>query len=241
MRFHFLVVSAIIWILFTGTGFAQTFTGTLDGYWSYNTNTPAFQLNSFRAFDIHDQAFSLNYGELAVAYKPKDVGFRVDVGFGDAADIVLRNTGDSQTWRHIQQAYLTGTHGKFTVDFGKWVTPIGAEVIETKDNWNYTRGLLFTFATPFYHFGARGTFVADERATVAGYVVNGWNNVRDQNLQSFTATAQFPWSDLTLWTEYRRDWSTESIFNKTQGEDSSVLDNQNTITFGLTYVFETAR
>ena len=97
----------IIWILFTGTGYAQTFTGTLDGYWSYNTNTPAFQLNSFRAFDIRAQAFSLNYGELAVAYKPNDVGFRVDVGFGDAADIVLRNTGDSQTWRHIQQSFPT--------------------------------------------------------------------------------------------------------------------------------------
>jgi Putative beta-barrel porin-2, OmpL-like. bbp2 len=358
MRFHFLVFSAIIWLLFTGTGFAQSFTGTLDGYWSYNTNTPAFQLNSFRAFDIHDQAFSMNYGELAVAYKPKDVGFRVDVGFGDAADIVLRNTGDSQTWRHIQQAYITGTHGKFTVDFGKWVTPIGAEVIETKDNWNYTRGFLFTFAAPFYHFGARGTYIAGSKATLSGYVVNGWNNVREnndtksvgiegvftpvekvsvttnvligrenlvafgipstgdgyrqlfdgvltykptqraslmanynytrdkamgpgvfwqgiaaygklkanervtfasryewfgdnhnafrtginQNLQSFTATAQFPWSDLTLWAEYRRDWSTEAIFNKTQGtEDSSVLDNQNTITFGLTYVFQTAR
>ena len=32
MRFHILVVSAVIWLLFTGTGYAQTFTGTLDGY-----------------------------------------------------------------------------------------------------------------------------------------------------------------------------------------------------------------
>jgi hypothetical protein len=105
MRIHILVVSAVIWILLAGTAFAQTFTGTLDGYWSYNTNRTGF----------------------------------------------------------------------------------------------------------------------------------------NQDLQSFTATAQFPWSDLTLWTEYRRDWSTEAVFNKTQGEDSSVRDNQNTITFGLTYVFETAR
>jgi hypothetical protein len=354
MRFHFLVVSAVIWILFTGTGYAQTFTGTLDAYASYNTNTPAFRLNSFRAFDIHDQTFSMNYGELAIEYKPKDVGFRVDVGFGDAADVVIRNTGDSQTWRNIQQAYLTGTHGNFTVDVGKWVTPVGAEVIETKDNWNYTRGLLFTFATPFYHFGARGTYVTGENATVSGYVVNGWNNVREnnnsksvgfegvfkpvskvglttnvligrenhedfgvpstgdgyrqlfdgivtyapvqrvsfmanynytrdkatgpgvfwqgvaaygkvkaserltlasryewfgdnhnafrtginQNLQSFTATAQIPWSDFTLWSEYRRDWSNVDIFNTTDGlENSSVVDNQNTITIGLTYVF----
>jgi hypothetical protein len=67
MRFHFLAVSAIIWVLFAETAFAQTFTGTLDGYWSYNTNTAAFQLNCFRAFDIDDQAFSMNYGEVAVS------------------------------------------------------------------------------------------------------------------------------------------------------------------------------
>jgi len=353
MRYHFLVVSAVIWILFTGTGYSQTFTGTLDGYWSYNTNTPAFQLNSFRAFDVHDQSFSLNYGELAVSYKPKDVGFRVDFGFGDAAEIVNRNPADKITWRNFQQAYITGTKDRFTVDFGRWVTPIGAEVVETKDNWNYSRGLLFTFAKPFTAFGARGTYVAGENATLTGYVVNGWDNVREnntaksvgvvgvfkpaskvvlttnalfgkegrdqfgtpppadgtrqlfdgivtyaphsrvslmanydytrdtslgpgvfwqgvaaygkirasekltiasryewfgddhnafrtglnQNLQSFTATAQIPWSDLTLWGEYRRDWSSIPIFNKTEGEDTSLLDNQNTITFGLTYVF----
>jgi len=353
MRFYILVVSAVIWILSTGTAYSQTFTGTLDGYWSYNTNTPAFRLNSFRAFDVHDQSFSFNYGEIAVDYKPRDVGFRVDVGFGDAAEISTRNPADKLIWHNIQQAYMTGTKDRFTVDFGKWVTPIGAEVIETKDNWNYSRGLLFTYAVPFYHFGIRGTYIAGKNATVAGYVVNGWDNVREnntaksvgvvgvfkpirkivlktnalfgkegrdqfgtppppagsrqlydgvvtftpidrvslmanydytrdtslgpgvfwqgvaayakvkaseslnvasryewfgdshnafrtgnnENLQSFTATAQIPWSDLTLWGEYRRDWSTMAIFNKTEGEDTSLLNNQNTITFGLTYVF----
>jgi hypothetical protein len=29
------------------------------------------------------------------------------------------------------------------------VTPLGAEMIETKDNWNYSRSLLFALAIPY--------------------------------------------------------------------------------------------
>ena len=182
MRLRFLVVSMIVLALSAGTGYAQTFTGTIDGYWSYNGNTPVQggqRVNVGRAFDLYDQAFSLNYGELAVDYKPNNVGLRVDVGFGDAAEVVHYN--EVNIWRHIQQAYITGTSGKFTLDFGKFVTPFGAEVIETKDNLNYTRGFVFTLGIPFYHMGGRATYAASDKVSIAGYVVNGWDNVKDNN------------------------------------------------------------
>ena len=360
MRLRFLVVSLVVLALSAGTGYAQTFTGTVDGYWSYNSNTPdnpvGSHTNSFRAFDFRDQTFSMNYGELAVDYKPNDIGLRVDFGFGDAANVVHAFEPAGQNlWRHIQQAYLTATKGKLTADFGKFVTPIGAEVIETKDNWNYSRGILFTWAIPFYHFGARANVVANDKVTLGGYVTNGWNNVQDNNtaksvgfvgtfkphskitlvqnylvgkekfgsddirqlydgiitinvvdsltlmgnydygmdrfspifpattgsraiwqgaagylrwkndrlalasryewfddrqgfmtgiaqqLESFTATATIPWSDLSLWAEYRRDWSDQSTFVKTEpgtfGPLQSFVDHQNTFTIGVTYAF----
>ena len=182
MRLRFLVVSMIVLALSAGTGYAQTFTGTLDGYWSYNGNTPVVggqRVNFNRAFDVYDQAFSFNYGELAVDYKPNNVGFRVDVGFGDAAEVVHYN--ETNIWRHIQQAYITGGTGKFTLDFGKWVTPFGAEVIETKDNLNYTRGFVFTYGIPFYHMGGRATLGYNDKVSIAGWVVNGWDNVKENN------------------------------------------------------------
>jgi len=186
MRLRFLVVSLVVLALSAGTGFAQTFTGTIDGYWSYNSLKPHIgnTTNQLRAFDIRDQSFALNYGEIAVDYKPNDIGLRIDFGFGDAAEVVNNNpfiSSDGDFLRHIQQAYLSGTRDKFTLDFGKFVTPIGAEVIETKDNWNYSRGLLFNLAIPFYHMGVRGTYVVSDKTTLAGYVVNGWNNVNDNN------------------------------------------------------------
>jgi hypothetical protein len=56
------------------------------------------------------------------------------------------------------------------------VTPRGAEVIESQDNWNYTRSILFGYAIPFYHVGLRAGLPVGDKVTLAGYLVNGWNN-----------------------------------------------------------------
>jgi hypothetical protein len=182
MRLRFFVVSLLLaFLLLGGTAFSQTFTGLFDGYYAFNFNKPANQFNTERAFDINHQMFSLNYAELSIEQKPKPVGFRFDLGFGDAASIVNSTEPAGVIYQHVQQAYLSLNRDKMTIDMGKFVTPLGAEVIETKDNWNYSRGLLFTYAIPFYHFGVRTTYAASDKATVAAYVVNGWNNVRDNN------------------------------------------------------------
>jgi len=182
MRLRFLIVSlTLAFVLFSGTAFSQTFTGLFDGNYVYNFNKPASQTNSMRAFDINHQQFGLNYAELSVEQKAMPVGYRFDLGFGDTAAIVNSAEPSSAFYQHIQQAYVSVNRDNLTLDFGKFVTPLGAEVIETKDNWNYSRGLLFTFAVPFYHFGARATYAASDKATIAAYVVNGWNNVRDNN------------------------------------------------------------
>ena len=58
---------------------------------------------------------------------------------------------------------------------------MGNEVIETKDNWNYGRSLLFTLAIPYYHMGARLTYSPNDKVTLQGHVVNGWNDAADNN------------------------------------------------------------
>lgn len=68
-----------------------------------------------------------------------------------------------------------------TVDAGKFVTPAGAEVIETQDNWNYSRSLLFSWAVPYYHAGVRASYVVSDQVSATGFLLNGWNNVKDNN------------------------------------------------------------
>ena len=159
--------------------------GLVDGYygWAFNEVGPAL-----RNFDVNHNNFSLNYVEFAIA-KPvteqSRAGFRADFGAGDTADLVnLFEPGGTSYLKYVQQAYVSYLvpAGKgLTVDFGKFVTPAGAEVIESKDNFNYSRGLLFALAIPYYHMGARLGYAASDKVSFTGYVVNGWNNVKDNN------------------------------------------------------------
>ncbi|HEU4388446.1 MAG TPA: porin, partial [Blastocatellia bacterium] len=90
--------------------------------------------------------------------------------------------GGADIFRNIEQAYLSiGTKSGWQFDFGKFVTQHGAEVIETKDNWNYSRSLLFALAIPYYHFGVRATYPVNDQFTFTAFLVNGWNNVVDNN------------------------------------------------------------
>ena len=137
----------VVFLLMAGMGFSQSFTGFIDGYYGGNFNKPPSRTNGFRAFDLNHNEFSLNYAELAVEQKPAPVGFRVDIGFGDAASVVhALEPSPVAFYQHLQQAYLSASHGKLTIDFGKYVTQHGAEVIEDE-------GQLELLTLPALHMG----------------------------------------------------------------------------------------
>jgi hypothetical protein len=161
-------------------------TGFVDGFYSYNFNDPADRKNTLHVFDVDHNSFELALVEVAFEKKPaagSPVGFRLDLDFGPAADI--SNSFDPQPTeisKHIQQGYVSWLASpKLQFDFGKFVTPVGAEVVEAKDNWNYTRSIQFGYAIPIYHSGLRATLTPSDKFTLAAYLVNGWNNVLDQN------------------------------------------------------------
>ena len=153
--------------------------GFVDLYYAYNLNKTDPAL---RSFDVQHSAFSLSLVEVALAkaVTPQSrAGFRVDLDFGKTADLVARYEPESdgrEIYKHIQQAYVSLLTGKVQWDAGKFVTPLGAEVIESQDNWNYGRSTLFGYAIPFYHVGLRATVIASPKVTLNGYVTNGWNN-----------------------------------------------------------------
>ena len=161
-------------------------TGFVDGYYSWNFNEIA--KTQLRNFDVNHNEFSLNLAEIALEKKPtadSRIGFRMDFNAGPTADLVNAfEPGGADYLDNFQQGYASvlAPVGKgLQIDFGKFVTPHGAEVIETRDNWNYSRGLLFALAIPYYHMGARLAYPVTDKVGVTGFIVNGWNNVHDNN------------------------------------------------------------
>ena len=41
-------------------------------------------------------------------------------------------------------------------------------MIETNQNWNYTRSLLFYYAIPYYHFGVRAKYTFNDKWSITG-------------------------------------------------------------------------
>ena len=163
--------------------------GFVDTYYGYNLNQPASQTNTLRSFDARSNEFALNLIELNLD-KPPDptnsrLGYHLGLGFGQAMNAVNATDpaglGFTQYLKEAYMSYLAPVGKGLQVDLGKFVTPHGAEVIETKDNFNYSRGLLFSYAIPYYHYGARAKYTFSDKYSVTGFLVNGWNNIYDSN------------------------------------------------------------
>lgn len=163
-----------------------TLSGFVDVYYGYNSNHPSTLANHSRNFDIGTNQFGLNMIEL-VADKSVDttnrLGYHIALGFGQA-ESALNPAPTNALDQYLKEGYLEymAPIGQgLQINFGKFVSPAGAEVIESKDNWNYSRNLLFQYAIPYFHFGASAKYAFNPKFSVTGYLVNGWNNTIDNN------------------------------------------------------------
>ena len=182
--------------------------GFVDAYYSYRFQPSSSSADAqLRNFDTKHNQFSFNLAEIALERRPtaqSRLGFRLDFNVGPATDMVhAAEPAGSGQFRNLQQGYVTylAPLGRgLQIDVGKMVTPLGAEVIETKDNWNYSRSLLFALAIPYYHMGARLTYAFGDRFAIAGLIVNGWNDVVENNdRKTFGVQATFkPTSKLSI-------------------------------------------
>jgi hypothetical protein len=112
-------------------------------------------------------------------------GYKVKLNFGHAATLInAYEPSGADALKNFEEgfvSYLAPVGKGLQFDVGKFVTQHGAEVIEAKDNWNYSRSLLFALAIPYYHTGVRATYTLNDKVSVMGALVNGWNDFKDNN------------------------------------------------------------
>lgn len=116
---------------------------------------------------------------------------------GQAMDTINPEGANPDFFRYLEQAYVSvkpATWKGLQADFGEFVTSAGAEVIESKENWNYSRSLLFALAIPYYHFGLRTSVPIGKSFNFGVQLVNGWNTIIDthgNNLQTVGFSGTF--------------------------------------------------
>jgi len=163
----------------------------LDTSYGYNFNNPRSGTNSLRIFDTDHNDFNIHLFQLAFKKTPTTegglaslIGFGVKLDFGEDADIIgSSGLGDPDDEFDLQEAYihvLAPVGNGLNIYAGKFVTLAGYELIESKDNPNFSRSFLFGFAIPFTHTGLRLNYGAGPVGLTLG-VNNGWDNVDDNN------------------------------------------------------------
>jgi len=166
--------------------------GFASSSYSYNLNQPSDNLNSFRVYDDDDNSFKFDTGELVIkkdASKIGDVGFRTDLTYGfsnpknnkssGAAGVTTDDDFDLQIG-FVQ--YNAPVGNGLLIDFGKFATHVGAEVMDGYDGWNYnfSRSFLFNFG-PFTHTGVRMQYAVSDTVSVLAMVSNGLDHQTDNN------------------------------------------------------------
>lgn len=178
----------------TGGAGAFTLSGYAEAFYQWNFNQPANGVTDFRGFDNRHNSFTLANVALDARWDFKRVSGRVAFQVGHTPSTyylaepgrgggAATNRTNAELWKYLQQAnvgYLLPVGPGVTLEAGLFLSPIGPEAIQVKENWNWSRSNLF-FGLPFYHAGVRASVPLGERwiLSVGGY--NGWNNVVDNN------------------------------------------------------------
>jgi len=172
--------------------------GLIDFYYSKNFSDPFDRINKFRNFDIQEDQFILSQAKFTIQKPASPLGFKLDFSYGTTSD-VIHGGETNKSLNFLEQAYITVLIpvGKgITVNAGKMATHMGAEVIESNSNPNYSRSFLFAYAVPYYHVGICASYPALDNITLTGYVYNGWNISQDNN-GSKTLGAELNWSPVS--------------------------------------------
>jgi outer membrane murein-binding lipoprotein Lpp len=159
----------------------------VDAGYEHNFNQPNSNANVFRAWD--EDGFQLTQGNLHIE-RDGTVGFVTDINVGQVANSISAATRYSNVapvggqWIDPTQYYLTYTApigSGISFSAGRFVTLLGAEIIPVYNNQNYneSRGLLFTLGEPLTHTGIRASYTFNDYVSATAGLNNGWDDPAD--------------------------------------------------------------
>jgi hypothetical protein len=150
----------------------------LDSYYAYDSNQPQVS-RAYTTQPVKHDTPSINLAHLEMKIQTEKIRSRIALQAGDSVE---RNAAlEPGKEKYIQEAYLGTKLGEKTwVDAGIFLGNIGAESWISKDNWTYSRALNLDYV-PYYSAGIRLEHQVDQKQSFQLQVINGWQNVSENN------------------------------------------------------------
>lgn len=204
--------------------------GWVDAGYTMNFNLPASGRNFTPAVGTsgsRNNELTVNHAALDLSMVPEPVGFRLILATGVGNEFLhsfeSTTTGaETESFEMIHQAsvtYNTPIEG-LSLEAGILPAHTGAEVMQNKDNWTYTRSWMGDLV-PFYNAGLRVGYASGPIVANA-YVLNGWGIIGDNNAGKSLGSQLGYVSDVV--TVYLNGWAGPELAN----------DNENWRFFGDT-------
>ncbi len=159
----------------------------IDAYYAYDFGRPPGRDRSFLTQAVRTNEFNLNLVHLALALDRSNVRAKLALQAGTsvqanfAAEPRTGAISGPELTRHIQEATLgVRAASGVWIDAGIYPSYIGWEGWVSATNPTYTRSLVAEF-TPYFLSGARVTWTPSKRVTIQGHLMNGWQNVSENN------------------------------------------------------------
>jgi len=169
--------------------------GFVDVAYTQNFNNPNSDLNQAHIFDTDANSFMPHLAQIMLE-RPADAGgslmeragFRARLNFGLDSRVTRARTNyqtgtsnDELDFQELYAEYILPVGNGLKVQFGKINTLIGYEVINSWENVNFSRSFMFGTGQAFTTTGLRFTYTFSPLVTASFGVVNGWDNVDDNN------------------------------------------------------------
>ena len=203
------------------SGLAITIFMLSISYGNANAAEGGFEMSGFvdSSYVVDDNAdtntFGLDQVEINITKEIKDwASLRFDLNHSP-------NGGGAETADAIvEQGYLTITPpGGISLTFGKFNAPIGFELLDAPDMYQYSHALVFSNGLPTNLTGLMASGALGEMIDFSAYVVNGWDNNPDANKnKTFGGRIGItPMKDVNIG------------FSAITGDDSAVADENMTV------------
>ncbi|MEY4549804.1 MAG: hypothetical protein RL685_5999 [Pseudomonadota bacterium] len=163
----------------------------VDANYGFQTQKPGTRLPPHRAYAWNNfdsgtasaqNGFALSFAGIDATYDAGQLGATISLRAGPSVPVFFAGDKGPLGIENLTQAFVSwNPTSQLSIDFGQFNTIFGAEVAESWQNLNYSRGGLYYLMQPFWHTGLRATVSPNDKVSVTGMIVNGVNSTHDDN------------------------------------------------------------
>lgn len=168
--------------------------GFIDGQYAFDLNNPPNGDRSFSTQPARSNEFNINLAFVEAKLETAKTRSRFALQAGTSVQSNYSseptrgtNSGPSLS-RHIQEARVGYALSDSTwIDAGIFFAHVGSESWISRDNLVLTRSLIADYS-PYYLSGAKVTHLLSNKLTLQFLVVNGWQNISENNTDKTLGT-----------------------------------------------------